>query len=66
MADWYILLPFGIFVSHFDIFSHLGNFVPRKSGNLGQSADIFAKPEKNVPRLKWRSDLSEKNQGHLV
>jgi hypothetical protein len=46
MANWYILLPFGIFVGHFDIFSHLGILYQEKSDNPGQSADIFAKPGK--------------------
>jgi hypothetical protein len=33
MAIWYILWPFGMFVGHFDVFSHLGIFCQEKSGN---------------------------------
>jgi hypothetical protein len=36
-----VLLPFGIYVGHFDIFSHFGILYQEKSGNPG----LFFQPE---------------------
>jgi hypothetical protein len=38
MASWYILLPFGIFCGHLEIFPLFGMFYQGKSGNPVGSA----------------------------